>query len=124
MDVDATRIATTSTSNTSKTPSSPKYTLDADGRVVGDRSALMAAGACLYCHKPGHMIKVCPALAQKEEREKKNGTYTPLSRPNPFRNRSSETSIGSSGPPSPAPSYAPSHLTTTTSPFEESDSGF
>jgi hypothetical protein len=114
MDVDTTRtrIATTTTT-TSKTPSPKKtFSLDADGRVIGGREELLAAGACFYCRLVGHMTAACPALAKKAARPN-NGTYTPLQRPNNFRGRSQGTSIASS--PERVESPTPSKYSTTLS---------
>jgi hypothetical protein len=91
MEVDVTR---TTAANLTPPPR-PKiaFSLDAEGRVIGGREQLMAAGACHYCKKPGHIVKTCPVLA---ERDACRGGYTPLQRPANFVARNRETMIASS----------------------------
>jgi hypothetical protein len=104
MDVDTVRVAASATQqapqcpNNNRNGNTPSFT--PCPRVDGERSVLLAAGACFYCREPGHMKANCPALAAKAGR----GTYTPLSRPPGSSVRSTNTDI----PESPSASYAPS----------------
>jgi hypothetical protein len=78
MEVDVTWTANVANS----TPSPRKtFSLDANGRVIGGRDQIMAAGACHYCKVPGHMIKACPELAAKDAQK---GAYSPLQKPSTF----------------------------------------
>jgi hypothetical protein len=77
-------------------------------RVLGDRAALMAAGACYYCKRQGHMKASCPLLANAPVRSAR-GAYTPLSRPGGTMVRSLDTNFtDQSRVVSPVPSYAAS----------------
>jgi hypothetical protein len=122
MEVDVTRTAAVANS----TPSPRKmFSLDANGRVIGGRDQVMAAGACHYCKVPGHMIKACPELTAKDARK---GAYSPLQKPSNFVARNCETSISSS-PGSPIPLYENSLSSqiasiASGSDYTPSDSGF
>jgi hypothetical protein len=55
MDVDTSRTAISTTAPSPLTPSTKKtFSLDLEGRVIGGRDKLMAAGACFYCQLVGH----------------------------------------------------------------------
>jgi uncharacterized protein YmfQ (DUF2313 family) len=117
MEVDVTKVAAVN-----QTPSPRKkiaFTLDPDGRVIGGREERIAAGACHYCKLPGHMVKACPKLDEKEARK---GAYSPLQKPANFVARNRETSI--------APTASSSRVTSpvfsqaSVSDYAASDSGF
>src|SRR5438477_10591308 len=94
MDVDASQIRQASPlpPRNNFSPLNPNW-------MTGERTALMASGACFYCKEKGHMKVQCPKLAGRQRVQ----GFRPLARLNNFTTRSQSVDFldNSSAPSSP-----------------------